>query len=460
MKLAKKKNTLQADIQTEGTTKNIKKKKRHLALKIFLVVVALFVVAGGAFAANVYINLNKVVSTKKTITADGLKGEIDLSALKGEGDGRVNILLLGTGDDGHAGENLTDTMIVASLDPKTNDVVMIGIPRDLYVRVPGYGWNKINAAHALAEQNKPGSGPELIKQTISEIINQPIHYFTRVDFTGLKVAVDKIGGINVYNSDDLNDPEYPCDKNSNFSCGFKLKSGYYKMDGALALKYARCRKGTCGDDYGRAKRQQGVVVGMRDQALQIGNILNPAKVSELISVVGDHLKTDLSVEELKRLVDVSRKIDSNSIVNKVLENENEGLVKNSFVGDASVVVPSAGVGNYKAIQAYVKSLLIDGYLKSESAKVSITNSNAPASEVYAVSGVLKSLGYNVITTSSLKTSGDGKTVIKDYTNGKKPYTLKYLENRFNVKSEKADSSQSGAEIEIVLGANYEFKDNN
>jgi hypothetical protein len=199
---------------------------------------------------------------------------------------------------------------------------------------------------------------------------------------------------------------------------------------------------------------------MRDQALQIGNILNPAKVSELISVVGDHLKTDLSVEELKRLVDVSRKIDSNSIVNKVLENENEGLVRNSFVGDASVVVPSAGVGNYKAIQAYVKSLLIDGYLKSELAKVSITNSNAPASEVYAVSGVLKSLGYNVITTSSLKTSGDGKTVIKDYTNGKKPYTLKYLENRFNVKSEKADSSQSGAEIEIVLGANYEFKDNN
>jgi len=460
MKFAKKKNTLQADIQTEGTTKNIKKKKRHLALKIFLVVVALFVVAGGAFAANVYINLNKVVSTKKAITADGLKGEIDLSALKGEGDGRVNILLLGTGDDGHAGENLTDTMIVASLDPKTNDVVMIGIPRDLYVRVPGYGWNKINAAHALAEQNKPGSGPELIKQTISEIINQPIHYFTRVDFTGLKVAVDKIGGINVYNSDDLSDPEYPCDKNSNFSCGFKLKSGYYKMDGALALKYARCRKGTCGDDYGRAKRQQSVVVGMRDQALQIGNILNPAKVSELTSVVGDHLKTDLSVEELKRLVDVSRKIDSNSIVNKVLENENEGLVKNSFVGDASVVVPSAGVGNYKAIQAYVKSLLIDGYLKSELAKVSITNSNAPASEVYAVSGVLKSLGYNVIKTSSLRTSGDGKTVIKDYTNGKKPYTLKYLENRFNVKSEKADNSQSGAEIEIVLGANYEFKDNN
>jgi len=460
MKFAQKNKNLEANSQQEGSVKKTYKKKRHLALKIFVVIIAIFVLAGGAFAANVYINLNKVVKTKKDITADGLKGEINLGSLKGEGDGRVNILLLGTGDTGHAGENLTDTMIVASLDPKTNDVVMLGIPRDLYVKIPGYSWDKVNAAHALAEQAKPGSGPELIKQTISGIINQPIHYFTRVDFTGLKIAVDKVGGINVYNDVDLSDPEYPCDKNSNFSCGFKLKSGYYKMDGNLALKYARCRKGTCGDDYGRAKRQQDVVVGMRDQALQLGNILNPAKVSELISVVGDHLKTDLSIEELKRLVDVSRKVDSDSIINKVLENENEGLVKNSFVGDASVVVPSAGVGNYKAIQAYVKSLFIDGYLKSESAKVEILNGNAPVSEVYAVSGVLKSLGYNVIKTTPAQTGNDGKTIIKDYTNGKKPYTLKYLENRFNVKSVKGDTNQSGAEIEIVLGANYEFKDNN
>jgi hypothetical protein len=123
-------------------------------------------------------------------------------------------------------------------------------------------------------------------------------------------------------------------------------------------------------------------------------------------------------------------------------------------------VPSAGVPKNKAIQAYVKSLFIDGYLKSESAKVEILNGNAPVSEVYAVSGVLKSLGYNVIKTTPAQTGNDGKTIIKDYTNGKKPYTLKYLENRFNVKSVKGDTSQSGAEIEIVLGANYEFKDNN
>ena len=351
-------------------------------------------------------------------------------------------------------------MIVASIDPRSNDVVMLGIPRDLYVRVPGYGWNKINSAHALAEQSKPGSGPELIKKTISDIIDQPIQYYSRVDFTGLKLAVDKLGGVNVFNPEDLQDPEYPCDKNENFSCGFALKTGYYKMNGALALKFARCRKGTCGDDYGRARRQQAVIVGMRDQALQLGNILNPAKVSELISIVGDHLKTDLNIEELKRLSDIGRKVDSKSITNKVLENETEGLVKNSNVGEASVVVPSAGVGNYKSIQAFVKSLLIDGYLKDEKAKITINNSSAAISEVYTVSGVLKSLGYNVIKTASAKTAGDGKTTLKDFTKGSKPYTIKYLENRFGIKASQVERNGNESDIIITLGENYEFKDNN
>ena len=459
MKFAKKSKSLQVNITSEG--KNIHKKgKKRWWLRALIILLALIVLGGGAFAANVYVNLNKIVKTKSTITAEGLKGDIDLSKLKGEGNGRVNILLLGTGDIGHAGQDLTDTIIVASLDPKTNDVVMLGFPRDLYVKIPGYGWSKINSAYALAEQNKPGSGAELIKQTVSDIINQPIHYYSKVDFTGLKLAVDKLGGINVYSSEDLNDPEYPCDKNESYSCGFKLKSGFYKMDGTLALKYARCRKGTCGDDYGRAKRQQGVLVGMRDQALQLGNILNPAKITDLVNIVGDHLKTDLSLEEIKRLSDVGRKINSNAIVNRVLENEGEALVKNSNVGEASVVVPSAGVGNYKAIQAYVKSIFIDGYIRSEKAKVEINNSNASAADVYAVSGVLKSMGYNVIKTSSAPAGGDGKTVIKDYTKGQKPYTLKYLENRFAVKSESAENSSSGADIVITLGANYEFKDNN
>lgn len=446
----------------EPATKNSGVKRRpRWVLRGLIIVLALIVLAGGAMAARAVLSLNKVIQKNSGVVADGLKGELELSKLKGEGEGRVNVLLLGTGDAGHAGEGLTDTIIVASIDPKTNDVVMLGIPRDLYVKIPGVGWDRINAAHALAEQQKPGSGPELTKKTVSDVINQPIHYFVKVDFTGLKQGVDSLGGVDINNTDNLNDPEYPCEKNEGRQCGFKLKAGDYHMDGALALKYARCRKGNCGDDFGRSKRQQGVVVAMRDKAMQLGNILNPTKVSELISIVGDHLRTDISIDEMKRMVELGRKVNSNAIANKVLDAESEGLVKASNVGEASVVIPSAGIGNYTAIRSFVRSLFIDGYIKQEAAKVELQNGNAKPAAIYTVSGLLKSYGYNVSKTTAGAGGGDGKTRIIDYTKGKKPYTLKYLENRFKVSSEVADPpADSNAEIVIILGADYKPQNNN
>jgi len=461
MKLHKKSGSKNPDSDkaTLNTDKSKNKNpKKHWVLRVTLVLLALLVLAGGAFAAKTIITINKVIKHQGGISADGLKGELDLSKLKGEGEGRVNILLLGVGDAGHAGEGLTDTILVASIDPKTNDVVMISIPRDLYVKIPGYWWSKINSANAFAEQDKKGSGAEVIKKTVSDVLDIPIHYFVRVDFTGLKKSVDSLGGVDINNPVALSDPEYPCDKNESYSCGFSLKPGDYHMDGALALKFARCRKGSCGDDYGRAKRQQAVLVAMRDQALKLGSILNPAKVNDLLGIVGDHLTTDISLEEMQRMITIGRKINSNTVINKVLENEEVGLVKNSNIGEASVVIPTAGVGNYKAIQAYVKSLLIDGYIKSEAAKVEISGAGARPGKVYALAILLKSLGYNVIKTAVNTEPGDAKTKIIDFANGNKPYTAKYLENRLKVAVEKQEvSSGSQADIKIILGADYEFK---
>lgn len=440
------------------------KSKKRLAKRWALGIILFFMVAlisfGGFFVFKTYQSLKKVVKDKKEITAAGLKGDLDLSNLKGEGEGRVNILMLGVGDQGHAGELLTDTMMVASIDPKTKDVVMISLPRDLYVKIPGYWWSKINAAHAFAEQDKIGSGPEVAKAVVSDVIGQPIHYFVRVDFTGLKQGVDTLSGIDIYNQHDLYDPDYPCDKNESWSCGFKLKAGFYHMDGMTALKYARCRKGNCGDDFGRASRQQSVAVAMRDQALKLGNILNPAKVSELISIVGDHLKTDLSIDEIKRLVEIAKKIDSNTIKNKVVDGQTENLVKTSNIGEASVVVPIAGVGNYKAIRSFVASYFLDGYVQSESAKVEIKSSGAKPGAIFALSKRLESLGYNVVKTS-YDSSAPAPTKIIDYTSGSKPYTLKYLEKRLGV-TKVGENRQNGqsSDIIIILGNDYEPKDSN
>ncbi len=442
-------------------TRHKSKSKYRWALRVAGGVVALAILAGGVLAAMAVLSLNKVIQNRDGMMAIGLSGELELSKLKGEGEGRVNILLLGTSDEGHAGQDLSDTMIVASIDPKSYDVAMLGIPRDLYVKIPGYGFNKINTAHAFGEQQKLGDGPALAVKTVSELIDQPIHYFARVDFSGLRSAVDAIGGIDIYNAYDLYDSEYPCDRNESLSCGFKLKSGYYHMDGPLALKYARCRKGNCGDDYGRAKRQQSVVVALRDQALRLGNILNPAKASELVSIAGGHLRTDIGLEEMKRLIELGGKINSNEITSRVLDAQDEGLVKNSIIGGESVVIPTAGIGNYKAIRSFVSSLFIDGYVKSESAKVEIRTGSAKPSTSYALAVILKSLGYNVVKVSSIMEGGGSATKLIDNVNKGKPYTLKYLENRLKTSSQKADNTAaSQADITIILGDDYELQNSN
>lgn len=443
----------------------VKRKKRKLGKKSRVLIISavtilvLLLCLLGFIAVKSYLSISKVIKNKSEITASGLKGELDLAALKGEGEGRVNILLLGVGDQGHAGEALTDTMMVASVDPKTNDLVMVSLPRDLYVKIPGFWSSKINAAHAFAEQNEEGTGPGVAMKVVSEVIGQPIHYFVRVDFTGLKKGVDALSGIDIYNSEDLSDPDYPCDKNESWSCGFKLKAGLYHMDGALALKYARCRKGNCGDDFGRAARQQGVVIAMRDQALKLGNILNPLKATELIDIVGNHLKTDLSAEEIKRLIEIAKKVNSNTIRNKVIDGENEGLVRTDNIGGASVVVPIGGVGNYRSIRSFVASYLIDGYIKSESARVEIRSAGARPGHILALAGRLRSLGYNVVKVSTDAGGASGPTKIADLADNKFAYTVKYLENRLGLGPTKESKQKDDlSDIIVTLGSDYEFKD--
>lgn len=447
---------------TETRPLNTKKKRwgvKRVALLCCLSLLLIIVAAGGTFAVKTYLALKKVVVEKKDFTAEGLKGDLDLSKLGVEGSGRVNVLLLGVGDEGHAGELLSDTMIFASVDPKSKEVMMVSLPRDLYVKIPAYWWSKINSAHAFAEQDKAGSGPEVAKATVSDVLGQPIHYFVRVDFTGLKKAVDALGGVDIYNQENLSDYDYPCERNEGLSCGFNLKSGFYRMDGALALKYARCRKGTCGDDFGRATRQQSVVVAMRDQALKSGNVLNPTKIFELIDIVGGHLKTDMSADEVKRFIEIGRRIDSNQLKSKVLDGENEGLVKTSFVGNASVVVPVAGVGNYAAIRAFVAQYMLDGYIVAEQAKLEIQAAGAGPAKVYEFQNRLRSLGYNVVAVR-YDSVGNGKTSIIKL-NDQKPYTIKYLENRLGaVATTESKQKPQSSDIIIMLGNDYEAKDNN
>ena len=433
----------------------------------FLLVVLLIV--GGAFAYKLYDASRRVFSGSAQL-APALD---DLGKLKGEGDGRVNIALLGIGGGDHSGGSLSDTIMVASLDVKTKDVAIVSVPRDLYVKIPGYGSDKINSAHAYGEKyNYKGGGGALAKETLENNLGVPIHYYARIDFDGFKKAIDVVGGIDIVNKETLYDSEYPCDNNQYKSCGYTLKPGSYHLNGTQALKYARCRKGTCGDDYGRAARQQEVLVALRKKAMSLGTISNPTKIAALIDVVGGNFKTDLSFNEIKKLVSIGKDIDAAKIISKVLTNNpNDGsapLVENGNIGGASVVIPAAGVGNFTAIKAFMRSLFVDNYIKTENAKVEIQNGTTRAGLAATTAALLKGYAYNVVGITTADKTTYTTSVIYDYTNGKKPSTIKYLENRFKVKAVKATAPAATAaadgstsvvpEIRIIIGRDYVAED--
>lgn len=438
-----------------------KKKSRKRLKKILLcvvLVVLIIVTIGGFFVVKAYLSLNKVIQKNEGIAAEGLKnGEISVEKLKGEGDGRVNILILGTGDKGHAGEQLTDTIIVGSYDPKTRDVAMLGLPRDLYVPISGGGYSRINSAYYYGEERKKGGGAETTKQTVSKVLGIPIHYFVKVDFSAMKKGVDTVDGIDLVVDESLVDPEYPCEKNEGMQCGFSILKGPQHFNGSAALKYARCRKGNCGDDYGRAKRQQQVLVALKEKLTKLNILTNPAKISEIFTIIGEHIRTDLQLWEIERLASIAKDVDQTKITSKVFDNSSEGLVKNSMIDGASVVVPIAGIGNHSAIQAFVRKIFTDGYIKQEAAKIEIQNASGNSYKAKHVEELLKSYNYNVINSTVAATAKN--TRILDSSSGSKPYTVKYLENRFGVKAEVV-ASQSGvtptSDIVIIVGSNYKL----
>src|ERR1700683_1684773 len=288
------------------------------------------------------------------------------SQLKGEGSGRVNILVLGIGGEGHAGPDLSDTMMVWSIDPQTKDAAMLSIPRDLYVQIPGHGYGKINSANALG-------GPQLAEQVVENVIGVPINYYVVIDFSGFKQAVDAVGGIDFDVPTALNDPYFPCDdgtRDANDFCPIHFAAGMQYMDGEQALEYSRSRENTSA--LARAARQQQVLVALRARALSASTLTNPVKLTELIDAVGDHLKTDLQLGDLERLAVLAKEVDPTRVTQNVISAHPPNALLNVgylIPGAGSIELPKAGEFNYSAIQDFVQNIFVDHYLTHEHAMI-------------------------------------------------------------------------------------------
>lgn len=414
-----------------------------------LVLLALFF---GFFAVKVLLATKDIITTNIGGGAAALLG----GDLKGENDGRINILVLGIGGEGHDGPDLADTILLVSIDPKAKTVSMLGVPRDFYVKTPGGGYSKINAVNSYGEDNKvKGGGPALMKQTVSYITGVPVHYYVKIDFQGFKQVIDAVGGVEIKNTTLLYDPEYPCENNERRSCGYTLKPGTYRMNGAQALKYARCRKGTCGTDYGRSQRQQQVIQATRAKLLTAGTLANPAKVVKIIDAAGAGVRTDLQLWEMKKLLKIAEGIDSSKTQTKVLDPTSGVVTQQESPSAGSILAPTAGVGRYTQVHAWVRAYFTNSYLATEAAKLAVYNGTATPGLAAQAADFLKSYGYNVAVTGNAP-APQATTALYDYTGGKKPYTVKFLANRFGLTAQTRPAAEAtdGSDIKLILGANF------
>lgn len=284
------------------------------------------------------------------LAAIGLAGAyvyFDSTVLKGERGGRINILVIGVDD----AASLSDTLMVVSIDTrhgKEPQAALISIPRDLYLDIPEFGEGKINVAYTFGQNNDyPGGGPALSARTVSEILDQPIHYFVAMDFSGFKEAVDAIGGVDLEVKQAIDDPLYP-DAQSGYEA-FTLPAGKQHLDGETALKYARSRQTTT--DFDRAARQQQILVAFRHQLVNQKVLFDRQRTRRLQEAVDKHLKTDLSQREVAKLGLIWREIDDGRTTRHVIDGTN--FLEPYFNGSYT---PRAGFGDFSEIHEFVKNI--------------------------------------------------------------------------------------------------------
>lgn len=445
-------------VAPEGRPPVARHPRRRKALLIMACVVAL----GFGAAVPVAIASRKAVTKNTSGGAPALKKEaVDPTTLKGEGDGRINILLLGIGGAGHDGGNLSDTIMVASIDPRTKDVAMISIPRDMYVKIGDYGSSKINAAYAYGEMyDYEGGGLALAKSTVSKVLNVPIHYGIRVDFAAFRQAVDSVGGVDVNVPKALYDPLYPLGETGKYMV-VNVPAGQQHFNGEQALQYTRSRETT--SDFDRAARQQQVILALKEKATGLKTLSNPAAMLGLVTAAGTHVQTDFQPNELTKLASIVKDIDTTKVSSKVLDTTN--YLDQTTDQRGYIEYPKLGLYNYSDIQDFVHGLFADSYLKQENAAVLVQNGTPKNGVALQVFKLLKGYGYNLMPAATADRSDYATTQIIDYSNGTKPYTIKYLEKRFATKAVKQAKTATTVDpatgqpaaqpdVTVILGANY------
>lgn len=438
--------------------KKIKRRRsRRTALRVTILSLALLVVASTVFSARM---LTSGAGLFGDNNGQGFFASLrslfgDTDPLTGEKQDRVNFLLLGHGGEGHDGPNLTDTIIVASLKPSTKEVAMLSIPRDLLVPIDAFGQNKINSAFATGEEGQyPGGGVRLTTEVVEEITGLSIPYYLVIDFKGFEKIVDEFGGVDVDVPREFYD----------YWHGIQYDAGPTHFDGEEALFFVRARyvEGPEGGDFARAARTQLVLKSLRDKALKLNPITDLGTITSLLDSVGDHVRTNIQIGEMKRLYELASDINVDTIKSRVIDEGETGLVYGTSVslGGVNVSVLAPNDPSFSEIQNYAEHVFDPLPPAAENATLEIQNGTATPGIAATLSTSLKT-SAEVVSVTDADSDDYQSTFIVDNTDGKMPETLKQLLDELSdlgvearVVTNTRYPNESSADLLLVLGEDY------
>lgn len=445
------------------------KKRRNwkkISLRTGLGVLAIAVIIGGWLGWKVVGNLDKVFHGNPFSDAGAL---LSNTTLKGEQRGRVNLLLAGDSADRidatNNGGDLTDSLMVVSVNTKDHSAFMLSIPRDLWVNVPRAGYNKINSVYEY-------DGMAGLESLISSDFGIPIDYYALVNYGAFVGLVNAVGGvtINIQSPDPrgLYDPQpFPG------STSLKLSNGANTLDGQQALNLARARGDAYGSygfpqsDFDRTQHQRQLLVAIAQKAESIGVVGNPLKVSQVFDTLGSNVKTDLNLSDVLALIRVTKGIPPSSIASLSYSygGSNPLLTGYTSPSGQEALIPSAGIGNYTQLQAYYQQQTTNNPVSKEAASVVVLNGSDVVGLARQEQTTLQKQGMSVSSVTDASTEYPN-TLIVDLSGGKDPATKAALQQIFSsgtttttsttASAEAAEAKNySSAKFVVILGKNWD-----
>jgi len=375
-----------------------------------------------------------------------------------DGTSRVTILVMGLDyRDWEAGETpRTDTMILFTVDPLTRTAGMLSIPRDLWVNIPGFDYGKINTAYYLGEIYKlPGGGPGLAVETVRQVLGVPINYYAQIDFYAFERMIDEIGGVKLRIEQPIT--LYPTGGRPKVH----LEPGVYTVMGDLALAYARNRYTEEGD-FDRARRQQQVIMAIRDRILQF-NMLPTliAKAPALYQEISSGVRTNMTLQEAIKLAWLVQQIPAENIKRGIIGPEQVEFATSPDGLDILIPIPdkirlvrdeiftSEGPVGPAAVAQDPKTLM-----QAENARIVVQNGTTTAGLAGRTAEFLRNQGFNVVQETNADNLYNQTTI---FLYSAKPYTLNYLISVMQLQNPRIYNRydpNAEADIAIALGEDW------